>query len=214
MKELSERLRQQMAFLLEIDKEKFITRQTFLSDGKRRENDAEHAWHLAMMVLILGEYANEKIDLLRTVSMVLAHDLVEIYAGDTFAYDEEGKKTQRQREEVAADRLFALLPEDQRDALRGLWEEFEAAKTPEAAFARAMDNLQPTMLNAATDGISWTEHRTKLSSVLKRQELTPVGSKTLWELCRDQYLVPAVERGKIADDLAPEEKPVDWPQSE
>ena len=106
MKEIPERLQKQMAFLLEADKEKFITRQTFLSDGKRRENDAEHAWHLALMALILGEYANEKIDLLRVVSMVLIHDLVEIYAGDTFAYDEEGKKTQRQREQAAADRLL------------------------------------------------------------------------------------------------------------
>ena len=202
MKEIPERLQKQMAFLLEADKEKFITRQTFLSDGKRRENDAEHAWHLALMALILGEYADEKIDLLRVVSMVLIHDLVEIYAGDTFAYDEEGKKTQRQREQAAADRLFAMLPEDQEHHLRGLWEEFEAAVTPEAAFARTMDNLQPTMLNAATGGIAWTEHKTKLSSVLERQRLTPVGSQTLWELCRDAYLTPAVQAGKIIDDLA------------
>ena len=157
---------------------------------------------MLMRALMLRMLPTEVALVLRTVSMVLAHDLVEIYAGDTFAYDEEGKKTQRQREEVAADRLFALLPGDQRDALRGLWEEFEAAKTPEAAFARAMDNLQPIMLNAATDGIAWTEHKTKLSSVLERQRLTPVGSQTLWELCRDAYLTPAVQAGKIIDDLA------------
>lgn len=202
MERTPERLQKQMEFLLEIDKEKFITRQTLLSDGKRRENDAEHAWHLAMMVLLLGEYANKKIDLLHTVSMVLIHDLVEIYAGDTFAYDEEGKKTQRQREEAAANRLFALLPEDQGRQMRDLWEEFEAAKTPEAAFARTMDNLQPTMLNAATDGAAWQEHGTRLSEILQRQAVTPRGSKTLWDFCYREYLEPNIRLGKIIDDLS------------
>ena len=202
MKKDPERLQKQMAFLLEADKEKFITRQTLLSDGKRRENDAEHAWHLALMTLLLGEYANEKIDLLHTVSMVLIHDLVEIYAGDTFAYDEEGKKTQRARETAAADRLFAMLPQDQGKRIRALWEEFEAARTPEAAFARAMDNLQPTMLNAATGGIAWEEHGTRLSEVLQRQAVTPRGSKALWDYCYRKYLEPNIQAGKIRDDLS------------
>lgn len=198
--EQQQRLRRQMEFLLEADKEKFITRQTYLSDAKRKENDAEHAWHLALMAWVLSEHANEKIDLLRTILMVLIHDLVEIDAGDTFAYDEEGKKTQRQREEAAADRLFALLPGDQGAALRALWEEFEAAATPEAAFAHAMDNLQPTMLNAATGGIAWAEHRTTLSDCLRRHEGTRAGSAVLYDFCKETYLKPFVASGQLAGD--------------
>lgn len=196
----SERLQKQMAFILEADKEKFIQRQTYLTDGERRENDAEHAWHLALMTLLLSEYANREIDVLRTLSMVLIHDIVEIDAGDTYAYDPVGRQTQRQRETEAADRLFGLLPEDQCRRLRDLWEEFEAGQTPEAAFARAMDNLQPTMLNAAAGGRSWLEHSARLSSILERHEGTKRGSQTLWEFCRAQYLEPNVENGKITDD--------------
>ena len=124
-----ERLKQQFSFITEIDKEKEITRQTYLSDGQRKENDAEHAWHLALMTILLNEYANDSIDVLRTVTMVLLHDIVEIDAGDTYAYDEEGKKTQRARETKAADRIFGLLPKDQGEKMRGLWEEFEAWET-------------------------------------------------------------------------------------
>ena len=197
MKKDPERLQKQMAFLLEADKEKFITRQTLLSDGKRRENDAEHAWHLALMTLLQGEYANEKIDLLHTVSMVLIHDLVEIYAGDTFAYDEEGKKTQRARETAAADRLFAMLPQDQGKRIRALWEEFEACATPEARFARCMDNLQPMMLNAVTDGKAWVEHQVELSQILGRNQNTHTGSEILWEYARKNWIDPNVEKGTI-----------------
>ena len=204
MEKDSQRLEKQMAFLMEADREKFITRQTYLTGGSRKENDAEHAWHIALMAMILEEYANEKIDLLHTIQMLLIHDLVEIYAGDTFAYDEEAKKSQRQREENAADRLFALLPEDQGKRLRALWEEFEAAATPEALFARTMDNIQPAMLNASSaagNGRSWMEHQTRLSSILRRHQLTEKGSDTLWEFCRDTCLMPAVRAGKIIDDL-------------
>ena len=130
-----DRLEQQAAFCLEIDREKFIGRQTYLSDGERKENDAEHAWHMAVMALVLSEYANEEIDVLRTISMLLIHDLVEIDAGDTYAYDEEALKTQGEREQQAADRIFNLLPEDQAAEFFGLWREFEERKTPESRFA-------------------------------------------------------------------------------
>ena len=150
-----ERLSRQMEFCREIDKEKQILRQTILSNGIQREDDSQHAWHMAVMTLLLSEYSNEPIDVLKTISMLLIHDLVEIDAGDTFAYDEEGKKTQRERELRAADRIFSILPEDQRDKFRSLWDEFEEGTSPEALFAHTMDNLQPTMLNAATNGKMW-----------------------------------------------------------
>lgn len=195
-----DRLEQQFRFILEIDKEKFIGRQTYLSDGQRKENDAEHAWHMALMVVLLSEYANEEIDVLKTMTMLLLHDIVEIDAGDTYAYDEAGKATQEERERKAADRIFALLPEDQGKKLRGLWEEFEAQETPEAKFARTMDNLQPMMLNAATDGKAWTEHGVHLSQIMKRNQRTHLGSETLWEYAQERFLKPNVERGRIIKD--------------
>lgn len=194
------RLEQQFRFILEIDKEKFIGRQTYLSDGQRKENDAEHAWHMALMVVLLSEYANEEIDVLKTMTMLLLHDIVEIDAGDTYAYDEAGKATQEERERKAADRIFALLPEDQGKKLRGLWEEFEAQETPEAKFARTMDNLQPMMLNAATDGKAWTEHGVHLSQIMRRNQRTHLGSETLWEYAQERFLKPNVERGRIMKD--------------
>jgi putative hydrolase of HD superfamily len=198
--EMSERrLDQQFEFIREIDKEKMIGRQTYLSDGARKENDAEHAWHMAIMTLLLGEYANEEIDVLKTISMLLIHDLVEIDAGDTYAYDEEGKKTQAERESKAADRIFGLLPEDQGMKFRSLWEEFEARKTPEAKFARVMDNLQPMMLNAASDGKAWAEHQVKLAQILARNEHTAEGSKELWEYAYQNFLLPNVVKGKIQE---------------
>ena len=135
-----ERLKKQFDFMREIDKEKQINRQTYIADASRKENDAEHAWHAAVMAVLLSEYANEEIDVLKTVTMLLLHDIVEIDAGDTYAYDEEGKKTQRQRELLAAQRIYGMLPKEQGEKLRDLWEEFEEAKTPEARFARAMDH--------------------------------------------------------------------------
>ncbi len=161
-----ERLQQQFDFIREIDKEKEIIRQTPLADNSRKEDDAEHAWHMAVMTLILSEYATEPIDVLHTISILLVHDLVEIYAGDTYAYDEAGKETQKIRETDAADRLYALLPEDQRDKVRGLWDEFEEGSTPESRFAHAMDNLQPLVLNDASGGTSWKEHEVHVDQVL------------------------------------------------
>ena len=202
-----ERLDSLFKFILEIDKDKFIRRQTYLSDGKRRENDAEHAWHMAVMVWLLAEYANEKIDVARTMIMVLIHDLVEIDAGDTYAYDEVAKQDQAERELAAADRIFGLLPQDAGAKLREIWEEFEAWETPEAKFARALDNFQPLMLNNATDGISWVEHGVKLSQVIKRNGRSKLGSEELWEYAYNNFICPNVEKGRIIDDVADEDKP-------
>ena len=195
------RLNKQFEFCLEADKEKFIGRQTYLTDGIRKENDAEHAWHMAVMTLILSEYANEKIDLLKTISMILIHDIVEIDAGDTYAYDEERKKTQKSRELAAADRIFAMLPEDQQQKFRQLWEEFESAETPEAKFARAMDNVQPIMLNSATNGKSWEERGIRLSQILERNQITPEGAEKLWDYMQENFIKPNVENGKIIKDI-------------
>lgn len=195
-----DRLDKQFAFFREIDKEKKIGRQTYLTGATRKENDAEHAWHMAVMTLLLSEYANEEIDVLRTISMLLIHDLVEIDAGDTYAYDETGKATQREREEKAADRIFSLLPEEQGRKLRDLWEEFEERKTPEAKFARTMDNIQPLMLNAATDGKAWEEHGVHLSQVLQRNEKTAEGSEVLWKYAYETFIRPNVEKGRLKED--------------
>jgi putative hydrolase of HD superfamily len=195
------RLEQQIAFCREIDKEKFIGRQTWLTGATRKENDAEHAWHMAVMTVLLSEYANEEIDVLRTMTMLLIHDLVEIYAGDTYAYDEEGKKTQKRRELAAADRLFQMLPEDQGKKFREIWEEFEAENTPESRFARTMDNLQPMMLNAATDGKSWADRGIRLSQILGRNKNTAKGSEVLWEYAKENFLQPNLEKGRIVEDV-------------
>ncbi len=195
------RLKEQMAFCEEIDKEKMIGRQTWLTGAVRKENDAEHAWHMAVMTILLSEYANEDIDVLRTVTMLLIHDLVEIYAGDTYAYDEEGKKTQKLREQAAADRLFQMLPPDQEAEFRKIWEEFEAENTPESRFARTMDNLQPMMLNAATDGKSWAERGIHLSQILGRNKNTAKGSKILWEYAKENFLQPNLDKGRIVEDV-------------
>ena len=195
-----ERLRKQFAFCKEIDKEKFIKRQTYLTDGAQKENDAEHAWHMAVMTLLLSEYANEEIDVLRTISMLLIHDLVEIDAGDTYAYDEEGKKTQKQRELQAAERIFSILPEDQGKYFRSLWDEFKAQQTKEAKFARTMDNIQPMMLNAASKGKSWQERGIRLSQILGRNKNTAAGSKELWEYAYQNFLEPNVRLGRIKDE--------------
>lgn len=194
------RLQKQFEFIKEIDKEKLIGRQTYISDGSRKENDAEHAWHMAIMTLLLSEYANEEIDVLRTITMLLIHDLVEIDAGDTFAYDEEGKKTQEEREQKAAERIFSLLPEDQGKKLREIWEEFEERKTPEAKFARTMDNVQPLMLQDVTNGMAWKEHNVKLSQVLKRNEHSMEGSEKLWNYTYENFIKPHIGQ-ELTNDM-------------
>lgn len=192
-----ERLKQQMAFMQEIDKLKKIGRQSYITDGSRKENDAEHSWHLAMMAMLLSEHANQNVDVLKVVSMVLIHDIVEIDAGDTYAYDTEGNTTKRAREEKAADRLFGLLPTDQRVYLRELWEEFEKQETAEAKFARALDCIQPIMLNAASGGKAWEEHQVKLSQILERNQTTQEGSNALWQYAKENCIEPNVKNGKI-----------------
>lgn len=179
--ELHQRLRLncQLGFLLEADKEKEIIRQTYKLSMKK-ENDAEHAWHLALMVMLLSEHANEAVDPYRTMCMVLIHDMVEIDAGDTYAYDSAGAATQKEREEAAADRIFNLLPADQAVWMRGLWDEFEAWESPEACFAHTLDNLQPLMLNDATDGRSWKEHHVKKEQPMKRNARSKDGSGRIW----------------------------------
>ena len=162
---MDERLKKQLDFILEADKVKNIMRQTYLADGKRKENDAEHSWHLALMAVLLKEYAPEEVDLSKVIPMVLIHDLVEIDAGDTYAYDAVGGATQHTREEAAAQRIYGLLPEDQGKWLYDLWKEFEAYETPEAKYAHMLDNSQPLFLNNATDGISWVEHKVKKSQI-------------------------------------------------
>lgn len=194
------RLDKLFEFALEADKEKRIKRRTLLSDGKTAENDAEHAWHAALMCVLLSEYANDPIDVLKTVTMLLIHDIVEIDAGDTYAYDETAKLSQREREEKAADRIFGILPEDKAKNLRALWEEFEAAQTPEAKFARAMDNIQPAMLNNSTDGRVWEENKIRLSQILERNELTPKGSEKLWDYSLNNFIMPNADKGKIIID--------------
>ena len=195
-----ERIEQQFEFIKEIDGLKKIGRQTYLRDASRKENDAEHSWHLAVMALLLQEYANEEVDVLRVISMVLVHDMVELDAGDTYAYDEAGNATKREREVAAAERIFHILPKDQAVFFRGLWDEFEEAETPEAKFAHTLDNIQPMMLNDATGGKAWREHQVKLSQVLNRQKKTAEGSEILWEYARENMLAKNVKEGVIVED--------------
>ena len=197
---MNNRLEQQFKFILEADKEKNIERQTYISDGKRRENDAEHAWHMALMAILLSEHANEKIDVLKTVTMILFHDIVEVDAGDTYCYDPNARATQAEREKIAAERLYGLLPEDQGARLKALWEEFEECKTPEAKFARTMDNIQPLMLNNATGGRSWKEHSVHVNQVLERNKRTHEGSEELWKYAYDNFISPNVEQRNLISD--------------
>lgn len=195
---MDERLKKQLDFALEIDKEKNIFRQTHLSGHGRRENDAEHAWHMAIMAYLLKEYANEKVDIAKVMLMCLIHDIVEIDAGDTYAYDEEAKKTQKAREEEAKERIFSLLPPDQKKELVALFEEFEKEETPESKFARAMDNLQPLILNNSNGGNDWKEHGVSADQVYQRQMKTKYGSDILYEIT-DQIIKENIKKGILKE---------------
>ncbi len=195
-----DRLQKQIAFCLEIDKEKEIERQTYLADSSRKENDAEHAWHMAVMALILSEHSEKDIDLLKTISLLLVHDLVEVYAGDTFAYDPKALESQKEREEAAAERLFNILPKDQAVKMRALWDEFEDWQTKEACFAHSLDNFQPMMLNNASGGRAWREHGVLLSRILKRNKRTCEGSEALWEHALNNFVKPNLEKKNIVKD--------------
>ena len=196
---MDDRLKEQIDFILEIDKMKEILRQNYLADGSARENDADHSWHLAMMALILSEFSNEKVDVTRVVPMVLTHDLVEIDAGDTYAYDEAGALTKEKREKAAADRIFGILPKEQGTWMRGLWDEFEACNTPESKFAHVLDNSLPLFLNHAAGGISWKEHKVKRSQIYKRNRITGDGSAKIWEYMQE-LIQENINKGNIIDD--------------
>ena len=196
---MDERLKKQLAFALEIDKEKNIFRQTHLSGHGRNENDAEHAWHMAIMAYVLREYSNEKIDVAKVMLMCLIHDIVEIDAGDTYAYDAENLKTQPARENAAKERIFSLLPDEQKEELIALFDEFEAFETPESKFAHAMDNLQPLMLNNSNGGADWKEHEVTAQQVYGRQSKTRLGSETLFEVV-DSIIQKNIANGQIRED--------------
>lgn len=191
------RIAQQFAFLTEALKLSEIFRQTLLPVSRRRENDAEHSWHICLMVLVLAEHANTPVDALRVLKMLLIHDLVEIDAGDTYAYDTARMADQAERERRAADRIFGLLPGDQAVELRALWDEFEARASPEARFAAAMDRLQPVLLNILSDGLKWREHGVTLPKVVARNQHAAEGARPVWEHAL-ALLNDAVERGVLS----------------
>lgn len=193
---MDERLQKQLDFILEIDKEKNILRQTHLSGHGRRENDAEHAWHMAIMAYLLREYANEEVDIAKVMLMCLIHDIVEIEAGDTYAYDEEGLLTQKEREDAAKEHIYSILPDDQKMELIALFDEFEACETPESKFAHAMDNLQPLLLNDSNGGEDWLRHQVTAAQVYGRQGKTRQGSETLYEVT-DQILQEHIRKGNL-----------------
>lgn len=195
---MNDKLKQQLDFILEIDKEKNILRQTHLSGHGRRENDAEHAWHMAIMAYLLKEYSNEPVDITKVMIMCLIHDIVEIDAGDTYAYDTEGLKTQKAREDAAKERIFFLLPNAQKEELTALFDEFEEARTAESRFAHVMDNLQPLLLNNSNGGADWREHEVYASQVYGRQQKSRYGSKQLYEIT-DQILKENIKKGNIKE---------------
>ena len=193
---MEERMKKQMAFALEIDKVKNIFRQTHLSLRGRNENDAEHSWHMAVMAYLLKEYANEEVDIARVMLMCLIHDIVEIDAGDTYAYDEEGLKTQKAREDAAKERIFSILPEEQKAEFTALFDEFEAYETAESRFVHAIDNLQPLMLNNSNDGSDWREHEVTAEQVYTRQRKTKLGSEKLFEIT-DAIIQDNIRKGNL-----------------
>ena len=194
---MDERLKKQLDFALEIDKgKKIFSARLIYPVTEEMKNDAEHAWHMAIMAYLLREYSNEPVDITRVMLMCLIHDVVEIDAGDTYAYDEEGKKTQKAREEAAKERIYSLLPEDQKEELAAIFDEFEESKTPESKFAHAMDNLQPLMLNNSNDGGDWREHGVSAKQVYGRQSRTKEGSEKLYEVT-DQIIKKHREKGNL-----------------
>ena len=191
-----DRIERQLAFALEIDKVKNIFRQTNLSGNGRNENDAEHSWHMAIMAYLLREYANEEVDITKVMIMCLIHDIVEIDAGDTYAYDEDGLKTQKDREDAAKQRIFSILPDEQAKELIALFDEFESYETAESRFAHALDNIQPLMLNNSNNGSDWKEHNVTSEQIYKRHSKTKLGSEKLFEIA-DQIIQDNIQKGNI-----------------
>ncbi|MBS3757656.1 MAG: HD domain-containing protein [Desulfobacterales bacterium] len=194
-----QRLTRQIEFILTVDRLKTVNRRTYLTDTSRFENSAEHSWHIALMALVLAEHSNTPdVNMLRVIKMLLIHDLVEIDAGDTFAYDRKARQDKQQREQAAADRIFNLLPPDQASHFRGLWDEFEARQTPEACFASALDRLQPLLHNLYTRGKSWQEHGVKKDQVVDLNRHMADGASALWDFA-DAWIEKAVEQGDLAE---------------
>ena len=193
---MDNRIEKQLAFALEIDKVKNIFRQTHLSGNGRNENDAEHSWHMAIMAYLLREYANEEVDITKVMIMCLIHDIVEIDAGDTYAYDEDGLKTQKDREDAAKQRIFSILPDEQAKELIALFDEFEAYETAESKFAHALDNIQPLMLNNSNNGSDWKEHNVTSEKIYKRHSKTKLGSEKLFEIA-DRIIQDNIQKGNI-----------------
>ncbi len=195
---MDERIKRQMAFALEIDKAKNVFRQTHLYLNGRNENDAEHSWHMAIMAYLLREYANEEIDIVKVMLMCLIHDIVEIDAGDTYAYDAEGLKTQKAREDAAKERIFSILPKEQKAEFTALFDEFDAYETAESKFVHAIDNLQPLILNDSNNGGDWQEHDVTVEQVYKRQGKTKLGSVKLFEIT-DEIIQDNVRKGNLKE---------------
>jgi putative hydrolases of HD superfamily len=194
-----ERLEKQIRFILEVDKLKEVFRQTVCTQSRRAENDAEHSWHLCLAVIVLSEHANSPgLDVLKVLKMLILHDLVEIDAGDTFAYDTAGRAGAHEREALAADRIFGLLPADQAVEFRALWDEFEEVATPEAKFAAAIDRFQPCLLNCSTEGAAWKRHGVTQDRVIARNSAIAGGSADLWEAT-----LALIEATSRAGHLAP-----------
>ena len=195
---MDDRLAKQLEFAVTIDKEKNILRQTHLSGHGRRENDAEHAWHMAVMAYILKEYANEPVDISKVMIMCLIHDIVEIEAGDTYAYDAESQLSKKEREDAAKEKIYSILPDDQKSEFISLFDEFEEGMTAEARYARAMDNVQPLMLNDSNGGSDWKEHKNTYAQIYGRHSGTRAGSETLFEYT-EQVINRHVAEGNIKD---------------
>ena len=194
-----DRFKQQIEFILEVDKLKHVLRQTILMDKSRRENSAEHSWHIALTVMVLSEYARDAdIDFFRVMKILLIHDLIEIDAGDTYCYDDQGRKDQGQREKLAADRIFNILPPDQAGTFRDLWDEFEERKTPESRFANALDRVQPLLHNYFTRGQTWQDNDIKSDQVKARMQPVDDGAPALWNYVR-LLISDAVKKGFLSE---------------
>jgi len=193
------RLNQQLKFVAEIDKMTQILRRTMLIDGSRRENDAEHSWHIAVMALLFSEHVKIKPDIGRVVKMLVVHDLIEIYAGDTFAFDVEANKSKEEKEAAAADKLFSQLPKEQGDEIRSLWEEFDEMKTPDAIYASCMDRIQPFLHNTLTEGATWKEGNVSRSQVEKRLAIVKENMPELWKWVQIN-IQEAIKHGWIKDE--------------
>ena len=195
----NDRLLSQVTFILEVDKMKNVLRQTLITDGSRRENDAEHSWHLALCAMVFMEYGPKGLDMEKVLKMCIVHDLVEIYAGDTFAYDVKGNEDKALREEQAADKLFALLPKEQGAEIRALWERYDAMEDKEACYANAMDRLQPLLHNWATQGHTWRAGNVKKAQVLKRMDMVRQATPEIWPFVLS-IIEGGIEKGYIKED--------------